>query len=151
MSIGPMDREAVAKVLQTVPLFKSLRSGELRRLAELASVHSYRAGGVIVKQDDTAVALYCVLSGSARVLRESSGSEADVTLAELGPGAFFGEMSLLDDFPRSASVVATAPTQCALISKWDFEKELKAHPEIGLALLRVLSRRVRSLDEQLAL
>jgi len=146
-----MDREAVAKVLRTVPLFESLRSGELRRLAGLASVRSYKAGGVIVKQDDTAVALYCVLSGSARVQRESSGAEAEMTLAELGPGEFFGEMALLDDFPRSASVVATAPTECALMSKWDFQKELKAHPEIGLALLRVLSRRVRALDEQLQL
>ena len=60
-------------------------------------------------------------------------------------------MSLLDDFPRSASVVAVAATDCALISKWDFQKELKSHPEISLALLRVLSQRIRTLDEQLTI
>jgi len=146
-----MDRAAVTEVLRTVPLFQALRAGDLRHLAGLASVRSYKAGGVIVKQDDTAVALYCILSGGVRIERQRPDGEGQVTLAELGPGGFFGEMALLDDFPRSASVVATAPTQCALISKWDFQKELKAHPEIGLALLRVLSRRVRTLDEQLAL
>ena len=145
-----MDREAIRMVLAMVPLFKGLRPGDLRHLAELASVRAYRPGSVIVKQDDTAVAMYCVLSGGVRVQRERPGSAELLTLVELGPGGFFGEMALLDDFPRSATVVATAPTECALISKWDFERELKSHPEIGVALLRVLSQRVRALDERLS-
>ena len=146
-----MDREAVTRVLQTVPLFKALRPGDLNRLARLASVRAYRSAGVIVKQDDTAVALYCVLKGKVRIQRETDNPEQAVPLAELGPGDFFGEMSLLDDFPRSASAVALEDTECALISKWDFEKELKSHPEIALALLRVLSQRVRALDERVSL
>ena len=146
-----MDRAAVAEILRAVPLFAALRPSDLRHLADLASLRSYKAGGVIVKQDDTAVTLYCVLSGSVRVERQHADADGHATLAELGPGSFFGEMSLLDDFPRSASVVATAPTECALISKWDFQKELKAHPEISLALLRVLSQRVRELDALISL
>jgi len=146
-----MDRRAVADVLRTVPLFRSLRAGDVDRLARLASVRRYKPGSVIVRQDDTAVALYCVLSGGVRVERQGTSSDGQVTLAEIPPGGFFGEMALLDDFPRSASVVATSATECALLSKWDFQKELKAHPEIGLALLRVLSQRVRSLDAQIAL
>jgi CRP-like cAMP-binding protein len=144
-----MEAETVEKVLGRVPLFRSLRPNDVRRLAELATVRTYKADAVIVKQDDTAVALYCVLSGKVRVERQGSGAET-VTLAEMGPGAFFGEMALFDEFPRSASVVAVAPTECALISKWDFDKELKAHPEISRALLRVLCRRVRELDERLS-
>ncbi len=146
-----MDREAIKMVLAMVPLFKGLRPGDLRHLADLASVRAYKADSVIVKQDDTAVAMYCILSGGVRVQRERPGSAEPLSLAELGPGGFFGEMALLDDFPRSATVVTTAPTECALISKWDFQKELKAHPEIGLALLRVLCQRVRALDAQVAL
>ena len=145
-----MDREAIKMVLAMVPLFKGLRPGDLRHLADLASVRAYKADSVIVKQDDTAVAMYCVLSGAVRVQRERAGAAGPVTLVELGPGGFFGEMALLDDFPRSATVVATAPTECALISKWDFERELKSHPEIGVALLRVLSQRIRALDERLS-
>ena len=145
-----MDRDAIAAVLATVPLFKGLRPGDVRRLAGLASVRSYRPGTVIVKQDDTAVTLYCLLSGSVRIQRERPGLAEPVTLGEIGPGGFFGEMAILDDFPRSATVVATAPTECALISKWDFERELKSHAEIALAMLRVLSQRVRALDERLS-
>jgi CRP/FNR family cyclic AMP-dependent transcriptional regulator len=141
-----MDVGAVAGVLRGVPLFAALRPNEIQRLAGLATVRTYKPGSTIVKQDDTAVTFYCVLSGGVRIQRDAADGPGQRTLAELGPGDFFGEMSLLDDFPRSASVVATASTECALISKWDFQRELKAHPEIGLALLRVLSQRVRELD-----
>ena len=113
-------------------------------------MRAYKPGSVIVKQEDTAVTLYCLLSGSVRIQRERPGVAEPVALGELGPGGFFGEMAILDDFPRSATVVATAPTECALISKWDFERELKAHAEIAVAMLRVLSQRVRALDERLS-
>jgi CRP-like cAMP-binding protein len=146
-----MNPEAVAQALKKVPLFSSLRLGQLQRLAGLATVRSYKPGGLIVKQDDTAVALYCVLSGKVRVERQGPDGDRPVTLAEFGSGGFFGDMALIDDFPRSASVIAEAATECALLTRWDFQKELKSHPEIGLALLRVLSQRIRALDEQLAL
>jgi CRP-like cAMP-binding protein len=146
-----MEREAVARVFRGIPLFKSLRQPELNRLASLASVRAYRDGATIVRQDDTAIALYCVLSGKVRVLRQSASSDGEVQLAEMGPGGYFGEMSLLDDFPRSATVVALEATECALLSKWDLQRELRAHPEMGLELLRMLSRRVRELDAQIAL
>ena len=146
-----MNPEAVAQALKKVPLFSSLRPGQLQRLAGLATVRSYKPGGLIVKQDDTAVALYCVLSGKVRVERQGPDGDRPVTLAEFGSGGFFGDMALIDDFPRSASVIAEAATECALLTRWDFQKELKSHPEIGLALLRVLSQRIRALDEQLAL
>jgi CRP/FNR family transcriptional regulator, cyclic AMP receptor protein len=144
-----MEPEAVAGVLRTVPLFKSFRPSDLQRLARMASVRSYKEGKLIVRQDDTAVTFYCVLSGGVRIEREGS-AEGPVLLAEFGPGGFFGEMSLVDDAPRSASVTATAPTVCALISRWDFQRELKARPDVALALLRTLSQRVRELDARLA-
>jgi CRP/FNR family transcriptional regulator, cyclic AMP receptor protein len=146
-----MDRDTVAQVLKRVPLFRPLRPSDVQRLAGMTTVRGYRANSTIVHQDDTAVTLYCVLDGAVRVERQRKTNEPPVVLAEFGPGGFFGEMSLLDDFPRSATVIATSPTTCALLSKWDFQRELRSHPEIGAALLRVLSQRVRMLDEKLAL
>jgi CRP/FNR family transcriptional regulator, cyclic AMP receptor protein len=146
-----MDREAVAKALRTAELFQELRPEDLRRLANLATTRSYKPDSMIVKEEDTAIALYCILSGSVRVQRQGSSPDGPVTLAELGPGAVFGEMGLLDDFARSASVVAITATECALLTKWEFRRELKNHPTIGLALLRVLSQRVRALDARVAL
>ena len=145
-----MEPDAVAAVLRSVPLFRSLRPGDLQRLARQACVRNYKEGALIVRQDDTAISFYCVLSGGVRIERQGP-TERPVVLAEFGPGGFFGEMALVDDFPRSASVVAQAPTVCALISKWDFQKELKDRPELALALLRTLSQRVRELDARLAL
>jgi CRP-like cAMP-binding protein len=145
-----MDPDAVAEVLRTVPLFKSMRPGDVQQVARLATVRNYKAGAMIVRQDDTAITLYCVLNGGVRIERHGRSTETPVVLAEMGVGGFFGEMSLLDDFPRSASVIATEPTACALISKWDFQRELKSHPQIGVALLRTLSQRIRALDARLA-
>ena len=72
-----------------------------------------------------------------------------VVLAELGPGGFFGEMSLLDDHPRSASAIAVTDTDCTLLTKWDLHHELRTHPRLALSLLRLLSERIRELDEKI--
>ncbi|MFN0071965.1 MAG: Crp/Fnr family transcriptional regulator [Chloroflexota bacterium] len=146
-----MDRETIAQALKRVPFLTTLNGRDLNYIAGLASVRSYRAGAIIVQQDDTAIALYCILSGQVRVERQQADGAKSILLAEMGPGGFFGEMSLVDDFPRSASVTAQDDTVCALLSKWDFQKELRSHPEMSLALLRVLSQRIRALDEKLAI
>jgi CRP-like cAMP-binding protein len=68
---------------------------------------------------------------------------------KLGPGEFFGEMALLDGRPRSASVTATEETQCLVLHRWDFLRELRKNPEIGIAMLSVLSGRIRATNEAL--
>jgi CRP/FNR family transcriptional regulator, cyclic AMP receptor protein len=65
----------------------------------------------------------------------------------MGPGSFFGEMGLIDDMPRSATVVAIEPTVCALLAKWDFRNELRHDPDIALALLPILCERIRDLEK----
>ena len=84
-----------------------------------------------------------------RIDREGEGG-VHVDVDEVGPGGFFGEMGLIDDQPRAATVIAIEPTECALLAKWDFQNELREDPEIALALLPVLNARIRWLDEQLA-
>jgi CRP-like cAMP-binding protein len=99
-----------------------------------------------VREGDTSMSLYVVLSGRVRVEREGGR----VQVAELGPGGAFGEMGLIEDMPRSATVVAVEPTECALLAKWDFQNELREDPDIALALLPVLTDRIRGLDARLA-
>ena len=65
-------------------------------------------------------------------------------------GGAFGEMGLIEDLPRAATVVAEQPTTCALLAKWDFQNELRDDPEIALSLLPVLTGRIRELDSLLA-
>jgi hypothetical protein len=72
-----------------------------------------------------------------------------IALGELRPGAVFGEMGLVDDVTRSATVVALERTECVLLAKWDFEKALREDAQVGLALLRDLSARVRTLESRL--
>jgi CRP-like cAMP-binding protein len=108
----------------------------------------YNAGAVIVRQGDTSMSFYIVLSGVVQVVR-STKRDGSVPVAVLGPGGFFGEMGLIDDLERAATVVALEPTECGLLAKWDFQNELRNDPEIALALLPVLNHRIRELDERL--
>jgi CRP-like cAMP-binding protein len=94
------------------------------------------------------MALYIVLSGLVRVERELDVG-VPVCVAEMGAASFFGEMGLIDDAPRSATVVALEPTECALLSKWDFQNELRNDPQIAVALLPVLNERIRDLEARL--
>lgn len=135
--------------LSAVPLLSRLSSSQRARLAKLATRRSYRAGAVIVRQGDTSMSFYVILSGLVRIEQELPG-DARLTLREFGPGAFFGEMGLIDDMPRSATVVAVEPTECALLAKWDFGNELREDPDIAMALLPILSQRIRDLEAQRA-
>ena len=95
------------------------------------------------------MALYLILDGEVQITRSPEEGGAAV-LAKLGPGDIFGEMALLDDEARSTNVTALAPTTCALLSRWEFQQELRRTPDIAIALLGVLSRRIRQLDERVA-
>jgi CRP-like cAMP-binding protein len=97
---------------------------------------------VIARQGEIGTGFFIVASGGVRVVRD--GQE----LATLGPGEFFGELSVLDGLPRVAQVVTIGPTRCLAIASWDFEKILLAHPAVGLAILRELAGRLRSVTEQ---
>ena len=142
------DSGRIEETLAAVPLLARLSSRQRARLAALATTRSYEPEWVIVRQGDTSMALYVILSGSVRIERESDRGSAIVH--EAGPRGFFGEMGLIDDLPRSATVVAQEPTECALLAKWDFQNELRSDPEIALALLPVLNERIRKLNALVA-
>jgi CRP-like cAMP-binding protein len=144
------DVAVIERTLGNVTLFAHLSARQRARLARFATTRDYRQGSTIVRQGDTSMSLYVILSGSVRVNRESEGGGGTVEVERLGQGGAFGEMGLIEDMPRAATVVAEEPTTCALLAKWDFQNELRDDPEIALSLLPVLTARIRELDSMLA-
>jgi CRP/FNR family cyclic AMP-dependent transcriptional regulator len=146
--IGVDPAGEVAAALAGIPMFRHLGARRRVRLARLCCRRRYPSGAVVVRQGDTSLSLYVVLSGAVRIIRHGTGDA--VTIVEEGPGSCFGEMGLIDDLPRAATVVAVEPTECALLARWDFQPELAADPGIALALVSVLTARIRTLDDRLA-
>jgi CRP-like cAMP-binding protein len=134
-----MDTE---QLLASVSLFHRLDKRQIRALARLVKTQSYAADQYIVQQGQPGLGLYVIAEGRAQV------SQGTRILRELGVGDFFGEMSLLDDLPRTADIRAIVPTTCLTLAKWEFLGELESHPQMALPLLPVLSRRVREAEER---
>lgn len=134
-------------VLQRVPLFNQLSAVELQRVVDVARERAYPRNSVILFEDDPGDALYVVASGQVKVVLIGEDGR-EVILSVMGPGEFFGEMSLLDDEPRSAHVIAMEDSSLAVLRREDFEGLLTQTPQIALALLRELSRRLRRADEK---
>jgi CRP-like cAMP-binding protein len=143
-----MSAQAIGEIFGAVPLLSRLSSRQRARLARLATTRTYPTGAVIVRQGDTSMSFYVILAGRVRVERREQG-DARAPARELGPAGYFGEMGLIDDLPRSATVAAVEPTECALLAKWDFANELRDDPDIALALLPVLTQRIRELEARL--
>ena len=138
----------VEAALASIPMFRHLGNRQRARLAQLFCRRAYPAGAVIVRQGDTSMSFYVVLSGRVRVVRHASGEDG-IDIVEEGPGSFFGEMGVIDDLPRAATVMAIEPTECGLLAKWDFQRELSADPGIALSLISVLNARIRTLEHRL--
>jgi CRP/FNR family transcriptional regulator, cyclic AMP receptor protein len=133
-------------VLAGASLFSELSHRDLKRLASATITRAYKKGETIVKEGQDAVAFYLITKGRVSVARRGKG-ESQTALASLGPGEFFGEMALLDSYPRSASVIATEDTECLVLSRWDFVAELRSNPYIAVQMLPILSRRLRKLQQ----
>lgn len=129
--------------LARVPLFASCERGEIAAIEAVAQESFFTQGQPIVTQGTPGTAFYLILSGRVEIIRDSS------SLGALGPGDFFGEMSLLDNAPRSASIRALEDTSCLMLSSWDFKSLLEKHPSIAIKLLEVISRRLRVADERI--
>jgi CRP-like cAMP-binding protein len=134
-------------MLASIPMFHHLGARQRARLAQFFCRRTYQPGAVIVRQGDTSMSFYLVLSGKVRVVRQSAGDTVDIV--EEGPGSFFGEMGVIDDLPRAATVMALTETECGLLAKWDFQRELVADPGIALSLISVLNARIRNLEDRL--
>ena len=147
--LGPGDVERVARAFAAVPLFSRLSDRQRQALAEKSTTRAYRAGRTVVRQGDTSMALYVVLSGAVRIDREDESGGRTPLAPNVGVNGFFGEMGLIDDEPRSATVTALEDTECALLAKWDFQSNVRVDPEIAIALMPVLNARIRDLTARI--
>jgi CRP-like cAMP-binding protein len=129
--------------LARVPLFQGASAEILDHLLDLTGELTFAAGQPIVLQGQVGNGLYIVVSGQARVVQGTR------ELDRLGPGDLFGEIAVIDQQPRSASVYAVEPTTCLTIASWDLLALLERDPKLALNLLRELAARVRRADVQL--
>ena len=125
-------------MLAEVPLFASLSGRHLRRVAGLARIRRFHDGAVMMRSGDTGDTMYVLLDGRATVRIRGRGE------VELGVGSFVGELSLLDDGPRSRTVVAKGPVLALTIGRGAFRKLLRAEPAIAVAVAEELARRLRT-------
>lgn len=137
---------AIEDTLAEVELFADLNKEDLSRLGKAVVVRDFKAGDVIVGENEIGVALYVIARGSVEVVK-GLGAANEQVLGTLNAGTFFGEMALFDNHVRSASVRAATDCQCLVITKWDFNAEMSQNSHIAIAMLAVLARRIRSLNE----
>ncbi len=124
--------------LRTIPLFKEVSPRSLALIADKVTEIEYPAGRYIVRQGQVGTGCYLIIRGKVRV--ERSGE----VVSRLGPGDFFGEISVLDQLPRIAHVITEEPTLCLGLASWDFTKLLEQNPKITLSILREVARRLRA-------
>jgi CRP/FNR family transcriptional regulator, cyclic AMP receptor protein len=123
--------------LSNVPLFSRLSSRQLRKVVQRTNEDRYQAGDVIVREGGTTQTLFVILEGTAKVMRGGR------TIARRHPGEFFGEISMFDARPRTASVIADTPMRCLVLGHDDLRKLVINDPRMAWDLLRTLADRLR--------
>ena len=134
-------RARLAEMLRSVPLFSGLEKKDLEEIAGIGREVTFEDGKTIIKEGEPGIGFLLLLEGNAEVRRKGK------TVATLEPGNFFGEMSVIDDKPRSVDVVAIEPTRCLGVTEWSFTPMLRSNPSIAIAIIGELVRRLRKLEE----
>ncbi len=135
--------------LQRVELFEGLDQKELRLLAKTCTERQYPAGAVLMQEGEAGAGLFILIEGKVHVTQSAGPGQPPRDIATLEAGEVIGEMALLDDLPRSATVTALEPCRCLLVPVWDFRATLRESPEIAIKLLIQLSRRLRKTEQLL--
>ena len=133
--------------LARVDLFSGLRKKELKDLATYCGERTFSPGSVLLSQGEQGLGLFILTKGTVRITRTNSPDGAEEVLGTAGVGDVIGEMALLDDMPRSATVTAVDDVSVLLLPLWEFRRILRrilrSDPDVGLDLLAVLTRRLR--------
>jgi CRP-like cAMP-binding protein len=130
-----------AELLARAPLLAGVDPDGIAAIARRVVQIEIPKDHVIARQGEVGTGLFLIARGSVRVVRDGD------TIARLGPGDIFGELSVLDGQPRIAQVIADEPTVCLALASWDFEAVVREQPTVALAILRVLAGRLRGLTE----
>ena len=136
-----LTRDRKSELLSTARLFDGIDAEGMDQIAAAAVQVDFPADHVIARQGEIGTGFFVIVTGAVKVVRGGT------TVATLGPGDFFGELSVLDGRPRIAQVIADGPTTCLALATWDFEAILLDQPKVTLAILRGLAARLRDLTE----
>jgi CRP-like cAMP-binding protein len=134
--------------LAQVSVFSMMKRSDLERLSKLARRHSFREADVIVREGERDGRLFVIMSGEVEVVI-GLGGRNERAVRTLGPQTYFGEMALIDDLVRSASVVAKTDTELLSLDQWDFKEEIERYPALAFEMLQMLSRRIRAIEKTL--
>lgn len=126
--------------LSRIPLFDGIERRDLERLARSFRERAFREGETVMREGDPGAGFFVILDGSAHITVRGQ------TVATLGPGEALGEMALLDEAPRSATVVAATDLRCVGLTPWEFRSFVEGHPSVAWTLLRTLARRLRAAE-----
>ena len=144
-----MADETTIAVLQRVPLFECLDTEEVAGLAEVTSIQRFARNALVILAEDHGDSFFIIRSGKVKV--SVTGPDGrEIILSLLGPGEFFGELSLLDGHPRSADVTTVERTELLMIRRTDFVRVIHDYPVIPTHLMVTLASRLRKSDRQVA-
>ena len=129
-----------ARTLSQLPLLASVDRRTVDRLAKNASRRTYVEGQRIIGEGEAASAFYIIVRGRVRVEQSADGTRRD--LGELRAGDFFGELALIEDHARTASVTAAEETECILLPVWEFKALLDEQPKMARVIMDALIRRL---------
>ncbi|GHO54937.1 cyclic nucleotide-binding domain-containing protein [Ktedonobacter robiniae] len=133
-------------ILSRVDLFSTLNKKELQEIAKNCQERTFSAGSTLFSQGDPGVALYVLTQGNVRISQANNSDQSEEVIGSAGVGEVLGEMALLDELPRSATVVAAEDVTVLVLPVWEFRSILRSHPDITLKLLAALSRRLRKAE-----
>jgi CRP/FNR family cyclic AMP-dependent transcriptional regulator len=144
----PTQANVSTLLLRNVPLFAVLQESQLALLTSVVSRKSFPRGTTIIAAGDATDSLYVVISGRLKVMM-SDDEGREVILTMLGPSEYFGEMGLIDDSPRSASVITLESCELLVLSKRDFKQCLSENFEMAMTVMRGLVKRLREADRKI--
>lgn len=134
-------------MIENISIFAGLTASDLELIEQRMVKRNYPKNTIILSEGDSSDSLYLILSGKVKVfLNDESGKEAIINYQEAGE--YFGELSLIDDYKRSASIMTMEKTQLAVISKQAFHQIMQSNPDIAIHLLKDMVHRIRTLTEE---
>ena len=132
-------------MLRKVPLFSSLEDAELEAIQNASIVKKFSREHLIFLADEEGDTLFVIIRGKVKVTQFSESGK-EVIFSMLNDGDFFGDMSLLDGKPRSASIITAEESELLLLRRQDFHRLIETHPKIALSLLKEITLRLRKAD-----
>ena len=130
----------VVQTLKSVALFAGVRDRELKRLAKVLRESRFKEGEAITVEGRSGIGFFLIEDGEASVAVRGE------IVGTLGPGDHFGEIALIDEGPRSATVTATTDLRCRGMAAWEFRSFVQEHPEVAWPLLQTLVSRLRQAE-----